>query len=197
MTKMMLAATVAVSGISAATTANAALVFNINQVGSDVQIVGSGTINTSGFSSSIGTIGSGVIASTAFIGMGPSESRTLYFEAFSNSISFGNGGGIAANSTTGTIFGFYSAFNYLMTPLDYVSGSALSGTDTYDNRTLASMGMSLGSYVLNLRNGDTITVNVGPVAAVPETATWGMMIAGFGMMGAAMRTRRSTKVSFA
>jgi hypothetical protein len=36
------------------------------------------------------------------------------------------------------------------------------------------------------------------VAPVPEPATWGMMIAGFGMMGAAMRTRRrSTKVSFA
>jgi hypothetical protein len=36
------------------------------------------------------------------------------------------------------------------------------------------------------------------IPAVPETATWGMMIAGFGMMGAAMRTRRrSTKVSFA
>lgn len=34
-------------------------------------------------------------------------------------------------------------------------------------------------------------------AAVPETATWAMMIAGFGMMGAAMRARRrSTKVSF-
>ena len=34
--------------------------------------------------------------------------------------------------------------------------------------------------------------------AVPETATWGMMIAGFGMIGAAMRTRRrSTKVTFA
>ena len=36
------------------------------------------------------------------------------------------------------------------------------------------------------------------IAAVPEPATWGMMIAGFGMMGAAMRTRRrSPKVSFA
>jgi hypothetical protein len=35
-------------------------------------------------------------------------------------------------------------------------------------------------------------------AAVPEPATWGMMIAGFGVMGAALRTsRRSTKVSFA
>lgn len=34
--------------------------------------------------------------------------------------------------------------------------------------------------------------------AVPETATWGMMIAGFGMMGASLRTRRrSAKVSFA
>lgn len=32
------------------------------------------------------------------------------------------------------------------------------------------------------------------VTAVPETATWGMMILGFGMMGGAMR-RRSTKVA--
>ncbi|QQV79065.1 PEPxxWA-CTERM sorting domain-containing protein [Sphingomonas aliaeris] len=36
------------------------------------------------------------------------------------------------------------------------------------------------------------------IGSVPETATWGMMIAGFGIMGAAMRTRRrSAKVSFA
>jgi hypothetical protein len=47
-----------------------------------------------------------------------------------------------------------------------------------------------GGFVLD-------NVNV-TAAAVPETATWGMMIAGFGVMGAAMRTRRrSTKVSFA
>lgn len=35
-------------------------------------------------------------------------------------------------------------------------------------------------------------------SAVPESATWGMMIIGFGMMGAAMRyRRRETKVTFA
>lgn len=34
-----------------------------------------------------------------------------------------------------------------------------------------------------------------PVAAVPEPATWGMMIAGFGIMGAALRSRR-LRVSF-
>ena len=48
---------------------------------------------------------------------------------------------------------------------------------------------------------DVLNVGVatGPGAgAVPESATWGMMIAGFGMMGAALRSRRrSTKVSFA
>jgi len=48
-------------------------------------------------------------------------------------------------------------------------------------------GLNFRAYSINATTG-----------AVPEPATWGMMIAGFGMMGAAMRTRRrSTKVSFA
>ena len=45
----------------------------------------------------------------------------------------------------------------------------------------------------------SLTFTYEPAAsAVPEPATWGMMIAGFGIMGAAMRTRRrSTKVTYA
>lgn len=55
------------------------------------------------------------------------------------------------------------------------------------------------SGVTNAVVGSTISMNVSTAAgAVPETATWGMMIAGFGMMGAALRTRRrSATVSFA
>jgi CHRD domain len=34
----------------------------------------------------------------------------------------------------------------------------------------------------------------GQLAAVPETATWGMMIAGFGIVGGAMRVRRRMAV---
>lgn len=34
-------------------------------------------------------------------------------------------------------------------------------------------------------------------AAVPEPATWAMMVAGFGLVGGALRGRRRTKVSFA
>jgi len=46
---------------------------------------------------------------------------------------------------------------------------------------------------------DNLTIARTPAAgAVPETATWGMMILGFGMMGASARyRRRSTKTSFA
>ena len=39
--------------------------------------------------------------------------------------------------------------------------------------------------------------NVSLTAAVPEPTTWGMMIVGFGAVGAAMRRRRSATVRFA
>jgi hypothetical protein len=35
----------------------------------------------------------------------------------------------------------------------------------------------------------------GQIGAVPETATWGMMIAGFGLVGGAMRARRRTALA--
>ncbi|MBB6122313.1 PEPxxWA-CTERM sorting domain-containing protein [Sphingobium subterraneum] len=44
---------------------------------------------------------------------------------------------------------------------------------------------------------DSVTVAPAPTAAVPEPATWAMMLAGFGAMGAATRRRRSTAVRFA
>ncbi len=40
-----------------------------------------------------------------------------------------------------------------------------------------------------------ITVNDAPIGEVPEPATWAMMIAGFGLVGGAMRRRRETVVS--
>ncbi|MEG3125549.1 PEPxxWA-CTERM sorting domain-containing protein [Sphingomonas sp. GB1N7] len=63
----------------------------------------------------------------------------------------------------------------------------LTGSDAFNRVTVSQSG---GYAVL-----DNVRFNV---AAVPEPATWGMMILGFGLMGGAMR-RRSTKtnVSFA
>jgi len=43
------------------------------------------------------------------------------------------------------------------------------------------------------------TVNFAPAVAtaVPETATWAMFVAAFGLVGIGLRTRRSARVSFA
>ena len=41
----------------------------------------------------------------------------------------------------------------------------------------------------------TFTYTPGAAAAVPETATWAMMIAGFGMVGFAMRRRSAIKTT--
>jgi len=43
----------------------------------------------------------------------------------------------------------------------------------------------------------TLSVPPAPIPSVPETATWGMMLMGFGAMGAALRRRRSVNVTFA
>lgn len=56
-----------------------------------------------------------------------------------------------------------------------------------------------GSY--SVAGGDTYGVDrLGAVTlagAVPEPATWGMMIAGFGLAGGALRSRRKASVAFA
>lgn len=47
------------------------------------------------------------------------------------------------------------------------------------------------------QQGGSYSGNLGLGAAVPEPASWAMMIAGFGLVGAAMRRRTKVKVRFA
>lgn len=48
---------------------------------------------------------------------------------------------------------------------------------------------------LSVNAGDSVVFNIA--AAVPEPASWAMMIAGFGLAGAALRRRRQATVVFA
>ncbi|KQU49620.1 hypothetical protein ASG67_10850 [Sphingomonas sp. Leaf339] len=94
-----------------------------------------------------------------------------------------------------------SAFN------SYLTGTAASSGTTSGTRTL-----NLGAVTGNLwmisaaqLNPDCLVdgfklagLTVNTVSAVPEPATWAMMLVGFGMVGAATRVRRrKTTVSFA
>jgi PEP-CTERM motif len=71
-------------------------------------------------------------------------------------------------------------------PLDYVSGAALgTSTATFAGATIASLGLTPGSYVWSWGSGptaDTFTLDIvagaGVGAAVPEPATWATMLLG-------------------
>ena len=94
--------------------------------------------------------------------------------------------------------------------LDVFTGGTKVTSFSFAPGTMFAVGQS---YAATLGQGGTFTVDpsvgnvnftggvgivTSSIAAVPEPATWAMMLVGFGMMGASMRYRRkSIAVSFA
>lgn len=129
----------------------------------------------------------------------------------------GIGGGLRSTFTSNTIAGstatissYYSASNYSAATGSTVAAflaadtalqtATFSGPGAFTGAN-ALTGSSLFSetvrYTLNFTGGAGSNFNgTGNLAAVPEAATWGMMILGFGVMGGVMR-RRKTTVAFA
>jgi len=64
---------------------------------------------------------------------------------------------------------------------------------------LTNIRLGLGATLLNSAGGpDTFAVvNLNRTAAVPEPASWAMMVGGFGLIGGAIRRRRTASVGFA
>ena len=83
------------------------------------------------------------------------------------------------------------------------TSSACAVSNANPNLGRAIIGSARGANLDELTfaqvvNGSQDLTFSATISAVPEPATWGMMILGFGMLGAAMRTRRrGVKVSFA
>ncbi len=79
--------------------------------------------------------------------------------------------------------------------LTSLSGSnlAVAAGDILSFRFSKAIGQEFGSLA---GIGAVVDFTPAATAAVPEPATWGMMILGFGAIGAATRRRRFTRVSF-
>lgn len=78
--------------------------------------------------------------------------------------------------------------------------SAFNGWGVLPSTTMTGFSFSAagGSLYVNWQGVQTFTgatVNLG--GAVPEPASWAMMLAGFGLVGGAMRSRRRATVRFA
>ena len=116
-----------------------------------------------------------------------------------------NGGALMSSFTsntltnaTATISSYYSTTNALYGgTLLKTTNFPTPGTSSSVNVVSATGPFSLTTrYDIAFGGGSGNFNGTANITAVPEPATWGMMIMGFGLMGGVLR-RRSTKVAFA
>jgi hypothetical protein len=181
--------------------ADASVVIDIFQHGGNVVAMGGGTIDLNGLSLFDSSAPSGAPAVEPNVGVvfvGPDVDIDAY-TGISGPMSFGAGGFTLGSSGSGDTFGVDAAptivnSSLLVVPTGYASGTALAGSSIYDGQTLASLGLTPGTYVYTWNSSpaqdDSLTVKIG---SIPEPATWAMMLLGFAALGFAgfRATRRS------
>jgi PEP-CTERM motif len=165
----------ATASVLATGPARAGAIININQVGTDVVVTGSGTLDTTGLTivalnfdavpDLTPNLGFAILgpANGSGAGVGVDE-----YAGATGPASFGPGGQTNPSSGSGDPFGlaFQGQFQgEILVPRGY-SGAPLSATDTYANATFSSLGLTPGTYIYTLPN-DTLMVQIG----VPEPST--------------------------
>ena len=157
-----------------------AIYFVIKEVGNDVVISGTGSVNLVGLTPySTGTTPNGQVSLNPIIGLlgfmptsGPNtfDGYTLTFPPTGfgpgNVLSTGPNSNTIPSSIKGLFFKLSDSLLYFPTGSD----GSVEGTQTYNNRTLTNMGMSSGnSYSWYLENGEEFSIYVGidPPAPTP------------------------------
>lgn len=86
--------------------------------------------------------------------------------------------------TSGRSYDIFAAFNLIATP------GAQTGSITMDALNTSRIGIVATPGSLTSQSGEFLGFAQTPVSAVPEPATWAMLIMGFGFVGSALRRRR-------
>ena len=170
-------------------TADAGVVIDVSQVGSDVVATGSGSLDLTGLSLTVTVPLSTTldpIGGVIIIGPSPGGSFDGY-SGFQGPSSFGPGGQTFPSEGTGDLMGVDNFDGNIQVPAGYVSGTPLAGSSTFDNTTIAGLGLTPGTYTYTW-SSDSLTV---VVASVPEPSSLAMagMAAAAGLIAA--RRRRS------
>jgi PEP-CTERM motif len=179
--------------------ADAAVVVNVYQSGDNVVATGNGRADLTDLAydvTALAGVGAGAVwgaFGAVFVAPSASAEGEVYLSV-SGPASFGTGGLATGSSGSGDMFGVIASplawgAPALIVPAGYVSGTSLSGSSIFDGVTIASLGLTPGTYVYTWgtsADADSLTVNI---EAVPEPSTWTMMLLGFAGLGFAGHRR--------
>ena len=175
--------------------ARAGYVVDVTESGGDLVFTGSGTINTTALTdeNSVHYGGPHVTPFDDQVLFGPVGAGGIdaeYFSGIAGPSSFGPGGlAINIESGTGDPVGLYGS-DIVAVPIDYLSGTPMSFSDTATGQTFSEVGLTPGTYTWTWGSGadaDFLTISIG-TAAVPEPA--GFMMLGSGMLAILGYARR-------
>lgn len=160
--------------------ANAAVIIDIYQQGSDVVSTASGTVDTTDLNPLSGSpfANSLIWSKVAFVTDGPATSDLVsWYSGLSGPSSFGPSNSTNyATSGTGDRVGIYGSQSLIYLPLGYASDTPLTASATWAGKTISGLGLTLGTYKYTWGTGadaDSLTVNIGPLAPLPSTLASG------------------------
>lgn len=154
------------------------MILTVEQQGSNVFATASGTLDLAALTND-GSSGAGGLAEGTYppggsaIGVGALKNDAAYGGTLTGSSkTFGSGTLKLANSGTGDSLAFApgASLAQIFVPTGYVSGALLSGTATWNNTTLAQLGLTPGLYTYFWGSGataDSFTLDIG-TSPVPE-----------------------------
>jgi len=147
----------------------AAYTVRVYNSGANVVAEGSGTINMAGLSlfGASGFYVGGTQPNAGRMALGAASASQ--WTGVTGPTSIGPGGATLASSETGAHLAVAGALNSLFVPNGYVSGAALANTARWNNRTLASLGLTVSTYTWTWGAGptlDTYTLVVGSTQTI-------------------------------
>ena len=195
-------ALIGVLGMSWLPAANAAYTITLSESGGDVVASASGSINLTALTlNNNANLRAYVEPSAPAIVVGPAAlTAATTYDGVAGPANFGAGAFLVANSGTGSIAGL--DHSSVIVPNGYVSGSAISGTATWTGATLASLGITPGTYTWTWGTGpdaDSLTLQVtapitppaGGVQGVPTLSEWAVIgLSGLLLAAAVVKRRR-------